>query len=133
MNKKSAPSEQPISRSEQQAATALENFVCYLSNPWRLMWVNFLAGIFRGLGAVVGASIVIAGIIWLASLFVNMPLVGKYAEQLEQAVQNYVNETNYNAELDRMGDSLERIEEALGNANVVIPPDSGKVAPKPNN
>ncbi|MGB0845455.1 MAG: DUF5665 domain-containing protein [Thiolinea sp.] len=118
MAKKS--SKPALPKDQQHTADALENFVAYLSNPWRMMWVNFVAGVFRGLGAVIGASVVIAIMIWLLSLFVNIPLIGKYADRFGQEIQNYIDETNYNAEFDRLGDSLERIEEALAN------PDSTK-------
>lgn len=112
MTKKTTASE--LNKDQRYAVDSLENFVRYLSNPWRMMWTNFVAGIFRGLGAVIGASVVIGIMIWLLSLFVNIPLVGKYADRFGQEIQNYVDETNYNEELDRMGDSLERIEKSLG-------------------
>ncbi|PWQ99911.1 DUF5665 domain-containing protein [Leucothrix pacifica] len=97
----------------ERAAQSMENFVLYVSSPWRVVWVNFIAGIFRGLGTIIGASIVIAIIIWLLSLFTKVPLVGEYAQDVEDIVSGYVRETNYNDELDRVGDTLERIEATL--------------------
>lgn len=97
----------------QRAAESMENFVLYVSSPWRVIWVNFVAGIFRGLGAVIGASIVIALIIWVLSLFTNLPLIGFYAQEVEDMVSNYVYQTNYNDEFERIGNTLERIEEDL--------------------
>nr|CAA6830777.1 MAG: Unknown protein [uncultured Thiotrichaceae bacterium] len=99
----------------QRGADSLEDFINYVSSPWRLIWTNFVAGIFRGLGAVVGASIVIALCIWVLSLFVSMPLIGRYFEQVRDNVSGYIEQNNYNDEFDRMGDSLERIEGALTN------------------
>lgn len=97
----------------ERAAQSMENFVLYVSSPWRVVWVNFIAGIFRGLGTIIGASIVIAVIIWLLSLFTKIPLVGEYAQDIENIVTGYVHETNYNDELARVGDTLDRIEKAL--------------------
>jgi len=97
----------------QRAAESMENFVLYVSSPWRVIWVNFVAGIFRGLGAVIGASIVIALIIWVLSLFTNLPLIGFYAQEVEDMVSNYVYQTNYNDEFERIGNTLERIEKDL--------------------
>ena len=97
----------------ERAAQSMENFVLYVSSPWRVVWVNFIAGVFRGLGTVIGASIVIAAIIWLLSLFTQIPLVGDYAKDIEDIVSGYVHETNYNDELGRVGDTLDRIEKAL--------------------
>ena len=96
-----------------RAADNLEYFVSYVSSPWRIIWVNFVAGVFRGLGAVIGASIVIAVIIWLLGLFTKIPLLGEYAQEFDQVVSGYIYKTDYNDELDRMGDTLQRIEEVL--------------------
>lgn len=104
----------------QRAAESMEKFVLYVSSPWRVIWVNFVAGIFRGLGAVIGASIVIALIIWVLSLFTNLPLVGFYAQEIEDMVSSYVYQTNYNDEFDRIGNTLERIEEALKTAQEAV-------------
>ena len=98
---------------ELRALEALEGFVQYTSNPWRIMWINFVAGIFRGLGALIGASVVIALLVWLASVFVDVPLIGEYAAQAKSMIEGYVEQTNYTDEFDRMGDSLERIEQRI--------------------
>ena len=95
------------------AANGLEDFVNYVSSPWRVIWVNFVIGIFRGLGAVVGASIVIAMIIWLLGLSTNIPLLGQYTKEIDQVVSDYVYKTDYNDELDRVGNILLRIEKLL--------------------
>lgn len=116
-----ANSSKPLNENHhERAAQSMENFVLYVSSPWRVVWVNFIAGIFRGLGAVIGASIVIAAIVWLLSLFTQIPLVGEYAEDVEEIVTGYVHETNYNDELGRVhtdlvrvGDTLDQIAEYL--------------------
>ena len=100
-------------RHQQRAADGLENFILYISSPWRVIWVNFLAGMFKGLGTVVGASIVIASIIWVVSLFKEVPFLGTYANDVEEVVEGYIHETNYNDELNRVAEILERIEESL--------------------
>ena len=97
----------------QNAVDTLEQFMVYASSPWRIMWVSFVSGIFRGLGAVLGASIVIAILIWMLSLFTDMPLVGEYARNIEKTVSEYANDINYEDELERVGETLERIEKAL--------------------
>jgi len=114
MEKSVKKSTKPLSRREKQlAAEAMEYFIQYVSSPWRIVWVNFLAGIFRGLGALIGASIVLALIIWVLTLLVDVPLVGQYAQEVKATVNGYVKETNYNDDFDRIGDTLERIEEGL--------------------
>ena len=104
----------PLSTREKKlAAEAMEYFIQYVSSPWRIIWVNFIAGIFRGLGALIGASIVLALLFWVLSKLVNVPLVGEYAKEVKATVSGYVEETNYNDDFDRIGDTLERIEEEL--------------------
>ena len=109
--KKSA---KPLSRREKQlAAEAMEYFIQYVSSPWRIVWVNFLAGIFRGLGALIGTSIVLALLIWILTLLIDVPLVGEYARDVKTTISGYIKETDYNNDFDRIGDTLERIEKEL--------------------
>ena len=49
-----------MDKTEEKANQALKEFIRYSSSPWRIVWTNFVAGIFRGLGAVIGASVFIA-------------------------------------------------------------------------
>ncbi len=108
----------PLSRREKQlAAEAMEYFIQYVSSPWRIVWVNFLAGIFRGLGALIGASIVLALLIWILTLLIDVPLVGEYARNVKSTISGYAKETNYNQDFDRIGDTLERIEKELAEDN----------------
>ena len=52
-------------------------------------------------------------LIWMLSLFTDMPLVGEYARNIEKTVSEYANDINYEDELERVGETLERIEKAL--------------------
>ncbi len=104
----------PLSTREKKlAAEAMEYFIQYVSSPWRIIWVNFIAGIFRGLGALIGASIVLALLVWVLSKLVDVPLVGEYAKEVRSTVTGYVQDTDYNDDFDRIGDTLDRIEEEL--------------------
>ena len=102
-----------MDKTEEKANQALKEFIRYSSSPWRIVWTNFVAGIFRGLGAIIGASAFIALLIWSLSLFADMPWIGEYADTAKQTVTQYVNETNYNDEFGRLGDTLDRIEKEL--------------------
>jgi len=52
-----------LSESERASRVAtgreIEEYLLYLRSPWRVMAVNFFAGMMRGLGAAVGATAVI--------------------------------------------------------------------------
>jgi hypothetical protein len=95
----------------------LKEFIRYSSSPWRIVWTNFVAGIFRGLGTLLGASMVIALLVWLLTLVADMPVVGEYANDFKATVSGYVRDTNYNDEFDRLGNVLERIEQDLKDDN----------------
>lgn len=97
----------------ERANQNLKEFIRYSSSPWRIIWSNFVAGIFRGLGAVIGASLVIALIIWILALFADLPLIGEYANQVKEAVASYVKDTNYNDEFKHLSEIMERIEKDL--------------------
>jgi len=102
-----------MDKTEEKANQALKDFIRYSSSPWRIVWTNFVAGIFRGLGALIGASLVIAFLIWLLALFADLPLIGEYARDVKKTISEYVNDTNYNDEFKRLGDTLDRIEKEL--------------------
>jgi len=102
-----------MDKTEEKANQALKEFIRYSSSPWRIVWTNFVAGIFRGLGAIIGASLVIALLFWLLGFFSTLPLIGEYATKIKAEVTGYVEETNYNDEFNRIGNTLDRIEKEL--------------------
>lgn len=50
---------------------------------WRIYKVNFVRGIFFGLGSALGGTVVVALIVWVLSFFVQLPLVGDYAKDAQ--------------------------------------------------
>ncbi len=111
--KRAEEKEAKLTKGELRTSEALKQFIRYSSSPWRIVWTNFVAGVFRGLGTIIGASLFIALLIWVLKLFSGMPLVGEYAAKIKAGVTAYVEETNYNDEFNRLGDTMERIEEEL--------------------
>ena len=59
------------------------DFINYLHSPKRLMLTNLLAGIFRGIGGVIGATLVVAILFYLLNIFVDFPLIGQYFQDLK--------------------------------------------------
>jgi hypothetical protein len=49
--------------------------------------MNFIRGIFFGLGSVIGGTVVIALAIWILSLFIHLPGIGQPLEQIQQSLQ----------------------------------------------
>ena len=50
--------------------------------------MNFVRGIFFGLGSVLGGTIIIALFAWILSLFIHIPGIGQPIEQIQQTIQN---------------------------------------------
>lgn len=110
-----------MDKHEEKANQALKDFIRYSSSPWRIVWTNFVAGIFRGLGAIIGASAFIALLAWILTLFVDIPLIGDYAVKVKTTVGGYIDDTNYNDEFDHMSKLLENIEKELTKDNANNP------------
>ncbi|SFR15085.1 DUF5665 domain-containing protein [Desulfoscipio geothermicus] len=67
----------------------LAEYVDLLDNPARLLYINFISGIARGLGIAVGFAILGAVIILILQRLValNLPLIGGYIAELVKIVQ----------------------------------------------
>lgn len=65
-------------------------FVMYLKNPRRIIFWNFVAGVFKGLGIVVGMTIVVALLGWVLTKMVDFPLIGEYFQKILDILENAV-------------------------------------------
>ena len=67
----------------------LAEFITYLRSPWQIMWTNLLAGIFRGLGFILGATVVLTVAVFvLVKILGSLPWVGTFFQQAGEFVQN---------------------------------------------
>jgi len=62
-----------------------------LTSPRRVIWLNFLAGISRGLGITIGATIVFFVVVVILRHFVTLPVIGKFIAQILDFVDVYRN------------------------------------------
>jgi hypothetical protein len=87
-------------------AIGLEEFIDYIRSPWKMLWPNFIAGIARGFGALVGATIVIGLVGWSLAVIIDLPLIGQrlepYIHQIQTEFKKYTEATNYNQKFDNM-------------------------------
>lgn len=98
-------------------ALGLEEFIDYIRSPWKMLWPNFVAGVARWFGALVGATIVIAIIWWSLTLIIDLPLIGQKLEPFVSNVQwefkKYTETTNYKPNFDKMEQILVEIRDNI--------------------
>lgn len=63
-------------------------FYDFNRNRAQIYKINFVRGIFFGLGSVIGGTVIVALIVWALSLFVNVPGVGNQIQNVEQSIQS---------------------------------------------
>lgn len=84
-----------VKRDAKLTRTALEEYVTYLRRPYRIFWTNVLAGVGRGVGVVIGATVVITLLLLILAQLSQLPHVGYYfqwvGEQIGQGVRNVTN------------------------------------------
>lgn len=64
-----------------------EMFNDFYQDRYNIYWMNFIRGIFFGLGSVLGGTLVVAVVLWVLSLFVSLPWIGQSLEQAQQTIQ----------------------------------------------
>lgn len=50
--------------------------------------INFVRGIFFGLGSVLGGTLVVAILVWAMSFFVDLPAIGDSIESIQQTIES---------------------------------------------
>lgn len=65
-----------------------ELFNDYYDDRRNVYKMNFIRGIFFGLGTVIGGTIVVAVIVWGLSFFVDLPGIGDTAQQVQKSLES---------------------------------------------
>lgn len=67
----------------------LAEYVSYLERPRKLIWSNFVIGVARGFGTVVGLTVVAALAVYVLKflLTLNLPLISSYIAELIVLIQ----------------------------------------------
>ena len=76
-------------------AMGIRDFVTYLHSPKKLIWTNFVAGMFKGLGILVGMTVMVAVLIWILNQIVDFPLIGQYFEDLKNILESATPDVSY--------------------------------------
>ena len=106
------------------AADVVE-FLEYLKSGRRIFWVNFRAGVAKGLGVTVGMTVILGVIVWVLTMLVDLPLVGEYFQDAKSYVTEYAENTNYKADFEVMNQQLQEINEnTRGEETQAQPPEN---------
>ena len=92
-------------------AAGVVDYLEYLQSGKRIMWVNFKAGVAKGLGLTVGLALVMGIVVWVLTMLVDLPLVGEYFADAQQYLNEYAESTNYEDEFAEMNEQLHEINE----------------------
>ena len=67
----------------------LGEYVELLNNPWKLFWVNFIAGLARGVGIAIGGTVLVALLLYILSRIavLNLPLISDFIAEIVRLVQ----------------------------------------------
>lgn len=73
----------------------IRDYICYLENPRKLIWPNFLAGLARGFGASIGFTLLAAFVLYLLQKAVrwNLPVIGEFISEIVSIVENNLNKS----------------------------------------
>ena len=86
--------EEKIEEKIEQTATQVKNMVTYefrdildfVKKPWKLVWINFLIGIARGTGFILGMTIfgalIITLLVILLHKMVDLPVIGSFVADI---------------------------------------------------
>ena len=65
----------------------LQQYIQNLLNTRRLAWIGLMYGVLGGLGAVLGATLGLALLIWILSRLEVLPYIGKFVADIVKIVQ----------------------------------------------
>jgi hypothetical protein len=94
-------------------AAGVVDFMEYLNSGKRILWVNFKAGVAKGLGMTVGVAVILGILVWILTLLIDLPVVGEYFASAKQYITEYAEDTNYKDEFVEMNESLREINENI--------------------
>ncbi len=94
-----------LNRSIQRLAHRLEadnvaQFVTMTQRPWRMMWVNLMAGLARGVGIFLGAGVMGAlalaiatwGVYYLLKVFDMIPVVSEMTKSVQDLIKDFLSQ-----------------------------------------
>ncbi|MDQ5944423.1 MAG: hypothetical protein QG658_490 [Patescibacteria group bacterium] len=84
--KGTATKAQELDAAERAASlVGAEEFVNLLNDRWRFAWLNFRAGIYRGVGFTLGIALVIVLLGWLVTVLGGIPYIGDFIREVQES------------------------------------------------
>lgn len=65
---------------------AIEQYVNYLQSPSRIFWANLLAGLARGIGFVLGGTVLVALLALLLIKLTSVPIIGEWFRWMAESL-----------------------------------------------
>jgi hypothetical protein len=65
----------------------IDDYIDLLGNTRRQLWGAFMRGIVTGFATVVGATLVVALVVWLLHVLGGLPVVGQYLQGAGQKIE----------------------------------------------
>jgi hypothetical protein len=62
-----------------------EEFVELLNDRWRFAWLNFRAGIYRGVGLTLGVALTLVLLGWLVTALGGIPYIGDFFRSIQES------------------------------------------------
>jgi hypothetical protein len=103
-------------------AAGVVDFLEYLQSGKRIMWINFKAGVAKGLGITIGMTFILGILVGVLTMLVDLPLVGDYFAEAQQYITEYAENTNYKEDFAVMNQQLQEINDNLEDDSVSEPP-----------
>lgn len=77
--------------------TQIADYVALMNRPIRLVWINFLTGLSRGVGIAIGFTIIASTILYLLRALgaLNLPIIGSLIADIVQHVQHQLDLRGY--------------------------------------
>lgn len=76
------------SKQYEQIGRAFEEYLEFQTTHRKQIYkLSLIKGILGGLGGIIGATVLVALIIWIMSIFESVPLLGPFVDAVERTIQ----------------------------------------------
>lgn len=65
----------------------LQEYLDLVNNKKKLLYVNFLMGMAKGLGTIIGVTVLAALVIYVLRSMISLPIIGKFIAEIIEIVQ----------------------------------------------